>query len=367
MKKAIVVGGGVCGCTAAYLLSKDGWDVTLFEKEKCLGGGIRTFFYGSHPYTFGPRPLYTPYEKVYKFLNKFIPVKPFKLYLNTFIERDGQFYSFPIHKDDIPKMPDAGSIYKELEERPEIKGKMDFEEYYTKSVGKTLYDKFINNYSKKMWAIKSNKELEDFQWSLKGVALKTGTKQVRTDLIVAHPTNIDGYNRYFDIISREFKVKLNCNIQKFDVEKRGIQVNDKWLYADILVSTTSIDSLFDYCYGELKYIGRDFIKLVLPVKQVIPNPIIFLHYPNDEMFTRVVEYKKLYRYKSATTLLGMEIPSFNNKLYPYPIKKERERAKKYMDSLPKNVFSIGRKGRYVYDNIGEVVMQGFELIEKLRT
>lgn len=366
MKKAIVIGGGVCGATAAYLLAKEGWQVKLFEKNDYLGGGIRTFFNGGHPYTIGPRPLYTPYEKVYKYLNEFIPVKPFKLFLNTYVERDGQFYSFPIHQDDIEQMPDKETIKKELATQAPITPEMNFEEYYTASVGKSLYDKFINEYSKKMWGVKSNTELTDFAWSLKGMALKTGSKQVRDDLIHAHPVNKDGYNQYFERIKGRFECNLNCTIEAYDVEKKAIKVQGEWQSGDILVSTTSIDLLMNYCYGELKYIGREMMTLVLPVEQVVPDPVMYLHYPNEEIFTRVVEYKKLYRYKSPHTLLGIEIPSFKNKMYPYPIKAEREKAQKYLDHLPAGVYSMGRMGRYVYDNIGEVIMQAFELVEKVK-
>ena len=34
-------------------------------------------------------------------------------------------------------------------------------------------------------------------------------------------------------------------------------------------------------------------------------------------------------YKSSSSLIGIESPSFKNKLYPYPIKGEMEKAEKY--------------------------------------
>ena len=38
MKKIAIVGGGITGLTLAYYLARDGWDVTVFEKEKETGG-----------------------------------------------------------------------------------------------------------------------------------------------------------------------------------------------------------------------------------------------------------------------------------------------------------------------------------------
>ena len=56
VKKALVIGGGFAGCAAAHVLElQGGWDVTLVEQNSFLGAGVRTQWYGGHPYTFGPR------------------------------------------------------------------------------------------------------------------------------------------------------------------------------------------------------------------------------------------------------------------------------------------------------------------------
>jgi len=44
--KIAIIGGGITGICTAYLLSKEGFKVTLFEKEKELGGLARTFRWG---------------------------------------------------------------------------------------------------------------------------------------------------------------------------------------------------------------------------------------------------------------------------------------------------------------------------------
>ena len=54
--RALVIGGGFTGITAAFELGKnDKWEVDLVEKNRFLGAGNRTNFYHGHPYTFGPR------------------------------------------------------------------------------------------------------------------------------------------------------------------------------------------------------------------------------------------------------------------------------------------------------------------------
>ena len=43
-KKAIIIGAGLTGLTTAYYLKKAGWDVTVLEKEKEVGGAMKTVY-----------------------------------------------------------------------------------------------------------------------------------------------------------------------------------------------------------------------------------------------------------------------------------------------------------------------------------
>lgn len=372
MKKAIVVGGGIAGCTISYLLEKNGWKVTLLEKESYLGGGFKTFYYGGHPYTLGPRPLFSRNEeetRIFEFINGIIPLRKLEHSLLTYVEQDGAFYSYPIHKDDVPKMPDAELVYSELEELKSNPPKepTNFEEFWIASVGKTLYDKFINSYSKKMWQIKSNTELKEFKWSPKGATLKSGPRNAHPNSIVAYPYAHDGYDEYFSKCTEDVEVHLCSPPEVIDVSKKRVKVKNEWLAADILVNTISLDDFMGYCFGELPYIGRDFIKLVLPIEEVLPGAIQYLFYPGEEEFLRVVEYKKLTFYKAPTTLLVMEIPSSNGKLYPLPFPEPKAIAQRYLDALPENVYTLGRLGTYTYNiDMEGITLQAFELIERLK-
>ncbi|MQF67093.1 UDP-galactopyranose mutase [SAR202 cluster bacterium AD-802-F09_MRT_200m] len=357
MKTATVVGAGVSGCTWAHVLAKKGWQVTMIESLPFVGGGCKTFQYGGHPYTFGPRHLFTPFERVFDFLKERLPLRNLEHYLLTYVEGDGEFYSYPIHADDLPLMPDNDQINQEMAERPDPATACNFEEYWVYSVGQTLYEKFVKGYSEKMWQVESNTALTDFKFDGKGVALRTGTKQVRPDYSVAYPYDIRGWDPYFELCAETpgVTLKLNTRAEEFDVDKPAVKVAGEWIESDILVTSVSPDILFKFEYGRLEYIGRDFQKLVLPIEQVIPDPIYFLHYPNDEVFTRVVEYKKLTGHQSPSTLLGIEIPSTSNKLYPYPVKEQQDLADRYLNELSDNVFSVGRMGNYRYLDIGSSI------------
>jgi UDP-galactopyranose mutase len=159
---------------------------------------------------------------------------------------------------------------------------------------------------------------------------------------------------------------LNENVRSVDLKERSIVLSDgAKISGDVLISSIPLEELCNYSCGELLYAGRDFIVFVLPCKQVFPGDIRFCHYTGNEPYTRIVEYKKLTFHKANDTLLVLEIPSKANKLYPYMMKKYIETSKRYSDSLPDNVFSIGRLGTYKYSTIEQTISQCFSLFKSL--
>jgi len=368
MKRAVVVGGGFAGCTIGYMLKQKGFEVTIVEASDVLGGGCRTYFYHGHPYTDGPHHLLINVNEmhVWDYFSKFLALRKLSHFSLTYVEPDNRFYTYPIHMDEIGEMPDSDKVNNQLANRGDVSKSANFEEYWVNSVGKSLYDKFINNYSKKMWQLDDNKVIDEYSFSPKGVAIKSGSKECfEGQKIIAYPVELDGYNSYFEKCVAGCEVIHNAHVKKFDLRKRRVQVNNSWINADIIVSSASIDEVFDYKYGELKYIGRDFLKIILPIERVTPEPYYYLYYAGDEPYTRIIEYKLLTGYKSPDTLLVVETPSFSNKLYPYLIKSEIAKAHKYLSELPDNVYSIGRLGKYKYDNMDIIVKDCLDLIKRI--
>ena len=368
MKTALIIGGGFAGCTAAHMLRGKGFEVTLVEASDVLGGGCRTYFYHGHPYTYGPHHLLINLDEMYvwDYFSRFLRLRELQHHTLTYVSQDNTFYTYPIHKDEISQMPDRDKIMAELAHRTDVSQATNFEEYWTSSVGRTLYEKFVSTYSRKMWQVRNNQMLDEFAFSPKGVALKEGSKKCfEGQKVIAYPTELDGYNSYFEKCVEGCNVLFNSPVENFDLEHKRIQVRSDWLSADVVINTASIDQAFGYRFGELRYIGREFVKVILPVERVTPEPYYYIHYAGDEPFTRIVEYKLLTGYKAPDTLIVLEFPSQKNKLYPYPIKAEIEKARKYLSLLPQDVYSIGRLGTYHYDNMDIIVKQCLQVFRTI--
>ena len=379
MTKVLIIGGGFAGCCAAHVLENKNWQIDLIESSNILGGGVLTHWYGGHPYTFGPRHFLTEKSEWFEFLNEFVPMRIIgNDHENlTYVEPDKAFYSYPPHMDDIEKMDEKEQIMTELENftPPTNEEEFNFEDIWKTSITPTLYKKFAEKYSKKMWMIDDNKELDGEEFRPVKVAhdgevigtckvkIRKNSKAVWSDsrVISAFPFANNGYNDYFDIAVKNANVHLNTKAEVFDIDKKRVKIKNDWKEYDILINTASPEYLLNGIYGELRWMGRDFMKIVFPVESIFPKNVYFQYYANDENFTRIVEYKKFYRYNSSQTLLGIEIPSKNNKLYPYPTKKDQQHAQKYFDDLPDSVFNMGRAGTYRYIDMDDIVGQGLEL------
>lgn len=368
-KKAIVLGGGFAGCTSALFLKEKAFDVVLLEKTEMLGGGCRTYFYKGHPYTLGPRHLNidVSFERTWRFLNEHLDLRMIKHRVYTLAANQKKFFTYPPTIADIEEMEGRETILQELENRKLNKEADNFEDFWINSVGRTLYEGFVKNYSTKMWDISDNQELDLFI----GKSVQNRVLKFENDEYfagkqhVAYPKNLDAYNTYFEKCVEGCKVFLNTIPESYNIPKKQVKIKGEWISADIIVSTIPIEELFDYTFGELKYMGRDFIKIILPIEKITPEPYYFLYYAGDEPYTRIFEYKLLTGYNSDHTLLGIEIPSKINKLYAYPIKSEIKKAKKYQDLMPEGVYCVGRLGTYSNVCMGEIVESCFDLIDKI--
>ena len=369
--KALILGGGFAGTTTAYLLRREGWEVTLVEKEPHLGGGCRTFFHAGHPFTYGPRLYYGYSAKVWEWMNRFVPIRRFPFELRTLAhepkDEDRRFWSYPPHEDDLARYPRAAQS---ATERDALKSgpiwcangeaPADLHEYWLQRVGPTIYDMFVDHYSKKMWMVEDNRVFDIFKWSAKDRPIESGTRDAYKGSFIGYPVPADAYNGYFDAMVDGVNVQLSSPFAM--AGNVAILAN----LADVVVSTIPIDELCGHGLGELPYAGRDFHILVLPCRQVFPGDVRFCHYasPRDE-WTRVTEFKKITYHESEDTLLVLEKPSKANKLYPYLTKANEAKVREYLAMLPPNVYSIGRLGTYKYSTIEQTIVQAFECAAKI--
>jgi UDP-galactopyranose mutase len=369
-KKVAIIGAGTAGCAAAHQFDRlGGWQIDIYEGGGTLGAGVRTHFNAGHPYTFGPRHFLTKNEKVFEYFDSIVPMRKLEHRFMTYLEEEGDFFSYPIFAGDIPRMKRADLIHKELKaiEGTEISQPRNFEEYWISKIGHTLYSKFIDTYSKKMWQLKDNREIDTFNWSPKGTPIKQDNSYAWSEAISAYPLALNGYNDFFDKVTAYANVYLKTPIDEIRPDSCEVVVKGKAHKYDKIVNTIALDVVLKDDLGELPFVGRDLSIIILPIEHLFPENVFFLYYANAEPYTRIVEYKKFSNYKSHNTLIGIETPSKNGKHYPLPVKQYRDIHDKYVKLLNKNVYSIGRAGKYDYQvDIDDCVEQALNIYEELK-
>ena len=367
--KITIIGAGFSGATAAYLLKKKGHEVQLLESADHPGGGCWTRFYGNYPYTIGPRVFYTYDKEIFDFVNNIAPIREFYTKTCSYIQCDDQVYNYPLQYADIESMHDYASISKELDECKQKEVDVsNFENYWLSVIGKTLYEKFVKNYSVKMWGIFSNKELSaNFNWVNRGTPIRDGDTNLFGDQYQGYPIDKFGYNKYFEHILDGINIRYNSKVVSCEKNEGKFHLytssGDKF-YSDALINTGHTDEVFNFKYGELEFSGRDIVPIVLPTNKPFGDKDYhWIHYSGDEPYTRITDFNKVTGIKSSNSLITLEIPSNNNRLYPKQTKPALARYEQYVEEFPEGYHYIGRLGKYKYTGISDAIKQAFELAE----
>ena len=95
--KILIIGGGMAGLSCSHLLSQiPETEIILVEQNSYLGAGVKTHWWGGHPFTFGPRYFLTKKMEVYEYFNKIIPLRTCNdNEFISYVEQDNQFYNYP--------------------------------------------------------------------------------------------------------------------------------------------------------------------------------------------------------------------------------------------------------------------------------
>lgn len=367
MARILVLGAGVAGCTAAHLLSRRGHTVTVLEAGTLPGGGVRTAWYGGHPHTFGPRVFFSRDDEVISTLTSLIELREFDTRTWTYVAEDGALYHYPLFAGDLPTMPDWPQIKSELDERTGTTPRTtDFEQYWLDAIGPTLYRKFVDRYSRKMWGVESNRQLAaDFEWVNRGTPIRETDTRVYGDQFQGYPAAPNGFNGYFERCLAGSDAVFSCKVGTIDPGAMTVATSKGTHSGDVIVNTIHADALFGFAHGRLRWCGRRFVKLVLPVEQAMPDDVTWIHYSGDEPYTRVVEFKKITGHVAPDTLLGIEFPSEEGRFYPVQSDVERLRYDRYTELFPDRFFSIGRLGSFKYKGIPDSIRDALDVAAAL--
>ena len=134
-----------------------------------------------------------------------------------------------------------------------------------------------------------------------------------------------------------------------------------------MICTGPIDEYFDYRFGPLPYRSLEFKFETLDIPQA--QPVAVVNYPNDQLYTRVTEFKFLTGQVHPKTTRVYEYPQAEgDPYYPIPGPENAALYRKYQElgEATAGVHFVGRLGTYKYYNMDQVVAQALTTVRQDR-
>jgi protoporphyrinogen oxidase len=181
--KAVIIGAGPAGLTAAYELSKQGAPVVVLESDaKYVGGISRTVNYKDFRFDIGGHRFFSKAREVEDFWTEVAGTDMLDRPRSSRIYYRGKFYTYPLKPfEALSKLGLIEStlcmlsfLQARLRPMPDPK---TFEEWVTNQFGKRLFRIFFKTYTEKVWGM-SCKEISA-DWAaqrIKGLSLGSAIK-----------------------------------------------------------------------------------------------------------------------------------------------------------------------------------------------
>jgi len=272
---------------------------------------------------------------------------------------DGQLLPIPINLDTVNRFYNLALTSSEMESflseiAEPCAAIRTSEDVIVSKVGRTLYEQFFRNYTRKQWGLDPS-ELDACVTAR--IPIRTNTDdRYFTDTYQAMPLN--GFTRMFENMLDHDNIEIALG-SDYRVLKDEVQFRE-------LIYTGPIDEYFDLRYGKLPYRSLDFRHRTL--NQEWFQPVAVVNYPNEHDYTRITEFKHLTGQSSARTSIVYEYPcGSGDPYYPIPRPGNAQIYAKYraLAQVSPNVHFVGRLATYRYYNMDQIVGQALATFRRI--
>lgn len=362
----VVVGGGISGAVLAERYASLDKRVLVLEKRDHIGGNCYDYYNqdGILVSKYGAHLFHTNFEDVWEYVQRFSEWYP---YVHKVVAKvDDKLVPVPVNITTVNAL--LGTNIKTEQEMAEwldqhqVKNDdpQNGEEAALARVGPELYQKIFKNYTKKQW--------DKFPSELDASVLNR---------IPVHPNFDDryfsdthqalpkgGYTQMFEKLFDHPNITIKLNTDYFTVRDQ-LKNYEKLFY------TGPIDQYFDFKFSvkrKLEYRSLHFVHETYDQEYFQPNAVI--NYPNEEAFTRIVEYKHITGQHHPKTTIVKEYSSAEGEPYypvPNPANEEIYNLYKAEADKLKNIHFVGRLANYKYFNMDQAFKNALDLFEQLNS
>lgn len=360
-----IVGSGLFGSVFAYEASKRGKKCLMLEKRNHIGGNCYTKTQENiNVHTYGAHIFRTDSKEIWDYVRQFAD---FNHFINSPLANyKGAIYNLPFNMNTFCKLwnistPKQAQEIIESQRKAALKdlkgAPKNLEEQALSLVGIDVYEKFIKGYTQKQWG----RDCKDLPASIiRRIPVRlTYDNNYFNDPYQGIPKG--GYTPIFEKLLKNCEVRLNADFLK---HKEQFQAKAKKI-----LFTGTIDSYFEYRFGELEYRSLKFEEEILE----IPNyqGVAVVNFTDEQTpYTRIIEHKHFEFGTQEKTIISKEYPqTWDKSKEPYyPINDSKNQAlfAKYQElaKQEQNLLFGGRLGSYQYYDMQDVIKSALELVKR---
>ena len=334
-----ILGGGPAGLTAGYYAKEHGLDFALFEAGTQVGGNCRTLQVEDFRFDTGAHRFHDKDPEVTSVVKKLLGDALFRVDAPSEIFFEGQFFRFPLTLSDLVEKLDAKTLLKIAWDKLPVRRRKlgdNFETFAVNQYGRTLAERFLLNYSQKLWGEAAHKLSTAISGQrLKGLDLKTF---IRSSVLgeTQTPTHLDGsffYPKYgigmiVDKLSEmigDEHIHTNSRISRLvhksgKIERVILNNGDVEVRANTVINTLPLTlsaKILDppppsellAIADSIKY--RNLVLCIFGLNRAAFSPNASLYFPAAEFpFTRLYEPKNrsVYMAPEGQTVIVLELP-----------------------------------------------------------
>jgi protoporphyrinogen oxidase len=325
-KRVLILGAGLAGLSAGWMLRKKGYEVDIIERDETAGGLAITRKDGEFKWDLGPHNIHTHHTHVLSFLKRTFS----SLYEHSvpcLIFKNGRFLQYPLKGlKIISSLSPLRFLYAGISffmarltmflSNP--KNDNNFEEWIRNRFGSVLFNEYFRDYPRKVWGLEPNKI--DKYVAEKRIPIMSLTDLIRT-LILRRPSKMshpewssasfylpDGIGALPEFFEKEFlkdggrihfsSVPTKISTLQEKASKIEIQNGSgtKEFETDYLLSTIPINAMIEL-FSEssskpvesaksLDYVASVLLFLKTNKRDVIPAKLLYFSEP-EVLFSRV--------------------------------------------------------------------------------
>lgn len=184
-KETIILGGGLTGLSAGYVLTRAGLKAQVFESDSTVGGLSKTIQQNGFRFDLGGHRFFTKNTKTNAFVKDLMDAELLSVHRTSKIYMRNRFFDYPLKPlnamfglgiaTTFQIMTDYGleKIQGLIKERDHV----SLEDWVVSNFGRTMFDIYFREYSEKVWGIECSKiSAEWVAQRIRGLSLAKAVK-----------------------------------------------------------------------------------------------------------------------------------------------------------------------------------------------